>query len=130
MQDNRRPWCAAGLLLAALAGGCQTFRHDGATADSGPSRTFGLDYVPRQSEPPLDSADTRTKSGSRSSAVKTASLEEPADEESHKPSKSLARLLPGRDKEQPKSKPLPVSSRTPSASASDSAASNHDDDLE
>jgi hypothetical protein len=128
MQDNRWPWWAAVLLLAALAGGCQTFRHDGATADSGPSRTFGLDYVPRQSEPPIESPDKRTKSGSRSSAVKAASLEEPADDESPKPSKSLARLLPGRDKEVPKSKPLPVSSRT--ASAEEAAVLSQKDDLE
>jgi hypothetical protein len=126
MQNNQRPWLVAGLLLLALSGGCQTFRRSRNNADSGPSRSFGLDYVPPQSEPPVEGADAGAKAGSKSPAVQAASLEEPNDEGSAKPVSGLKRLLPGRDKDSPKSKPLPVSSR--SASAEDSAAGGQDDE--
>ena len=122
MRDKHCPWLLTGLWLAALASGCQTFRHDSASHGSGPSRSFGLDYVPRQSEPPIESTGAGAKAGSRSSKdsqkVTTASIEESADEDSPRKSNALARLLPVREKDPPQSKPLPVASRSSSATES------------
>lgn len=107
--------CRCGLWGAALACaltvcGCQS------AGDSAPGMarapSFGVDHIPRQSEPEIDEADTGRR-------VVTASAEtsedfDEVDEAGQAPGGDnlLARLLPGREKRAPRRQPLPVSERT------------------
>lgn len=115
MPFNRVYAFAAGAVLAALCGGCQTFSRDRSIGE-GPSRSFGLNYVPRQSEPPIADAGRGVKTASHERPAASAELDAPAAENAAKPAKSLARMMPGRDKRAPDRLPLPVTSRTEAAS--------------
>ena len=93
------------LLLAALTAGCQmSGARDSIT--SGPSRSFG--WVPPQSEPPIE--DSAPSSRSAGTASKSSDFDDGESRESASKGSKLAGLLPGRDKESPARKTLPVSS--------------------
>jgi hypothetical protein len=111
-----------GLTCAAWTCGCQS---TGVSAD-GDARapSFGVDRVPRQTEPEVDTVG----------GVRQAASSQPDDDEettrsdsSGKKGNLLTRLLPGRDKENPDRKPLPVSKRS---SGTDDESSDDDDDFE
>ncbi|MBI3861798.1 MAG: hypothetical protein HY290_07865 [Planctomycetia bacterium] len=125
MRNSRWMLLGAGLLAAVLCGGCQTFSRD--SVGGGPSRTFGLNPVPRQSEPPLEAEDAAPTTGTKTRNVQTASLTDPAPEDPAKPATALSRLLPMLPKERPKSQPLPVSSRAASAADAESLSDPQDE---
>ncbi|HLJ10746.1 MAG TPA: hypothetical protein VKU82_06135 [Planctomycetaceae bacterium] len=117
MHGCRRFALPAGLALLALAAGCQTSPR-GTASDGGPSRSFGLNYVPRQSEPPIEpSDDVATRGGTPIDDDLDA-----GDKSAAKTSGSLTRMFSGRDKEPAQRKALPVSAS--------SAHSDDDGDLE
>lgn len=111
-----------GLTCATWTCGCQS---TGVSADAD-SRTpsFGVDRVPRQTEPEVETAG-----GEQQVASSQPDDEETAkSDSSNKKGNLLTRLLPGRDKENPDRKPLPVSKR--SAGTDDDSSDDDDDDFE
>ena len=104
MHGCRRFMLLAGLALLAPAAGCQSSPRSTAT-DGGPSRSFGLNYVPRQSEPPIEPSDDVAK---RPGTAVDDDLDA-TDKSSAKPSGALARMLTGKDKESAQRRALPVS---------------------
>lgn len=113
MRSNRWPWLLAGLLSTAVPAGCQTFNRDESAANNSRPQAFGLDYVPRQSEPPIETADSTSRSPSQSSGGSRARLDDSSDDGSKK-ANALTRFMTVRQKEAP-SKPLPVSATLPSS---------------
>ena len=98
-----------GLFAAMWACGCQSSGIGGAHVPS-----FGIDSVPRQSEPAVEDDGRR-------STVSAKETKDDAEEESaERKGNLLSRLLPAREKPSPERRPLPVSART--------AAANDDDD--
>lgn len=103
--QTRKLWAAwVGVALLGLAG-CQTTSGRGSAFSS-----MGFDSVPRQSEPPLEHGRS------------TASAEPVDIDESPTSGKSdslFSRLIPGRDKQPPAGRALPVTERTASATDDD-----------
>ncbi|MGQ0636278.1 MAG: hypothetical protein ACT4QC_16815 [Planctomycetaceae bacterium] len=103
---HRKVWTLwAGLACVGITAGCQAPGNDNA----GVTTAFGLNAVPRQSEPPLDGDE-------RSARHQPVDLEPAHDEANRKPGNLLGRLLSGREKDSPPSRALPVTSRTPATS--------------
>jgi hypothetical protein len=98
-----------GLAAATLSAGCQSAGGEGVAA----APAFGLNHVPRQSEPPLESDDGATRH-------EPLDVEPDTSAANSKPGTLLSRLLPGRDKEAAPRKPLPVTARTSAASDDES----------
>jgi hypothetical protein len=102
-----------GAMLATLAGGCLLSGREQSSRSGGPSPSFGLNYVPQQSEPPLEGTADGPKTSTRINT--TANLDTPAGDTSSKPDNKLVNWLVSRDKGQPERKPLPISARAPEA---------------
>ncbi|HTI50354.1 MAG TPA: hypothetical protein VL475_05365 [Planctomycetaceae bacterium] len=116
---GRRLWVWGAVLIGGICVvGCQS---SGSSSDR-ESRipSFGVDEVPRQSEPALEDDGQ----GSRAVASRGSLAEDDDDESDDEPAARkgnlLTRLLPGRDKETLERKPLPVNGR--------SAGTDDDDD--
>lgn len=112
-----------GLSCAIWVTGCQS---TGVTGD-GDSRapSFGVDHVPRQYEPNVDTDDEGRSVSARDPDEKK---DDAADSEAAgRKGNLLTRLLPGRDKEIPERKPLPVSQRS---AGTDGDETDDDDDFE
>lgn len=106
---SRRGLWAIGLGLACgvWAGGCQSTGASGDAESRAPS--FGVDRIPRQSEPEIEATDVeRRETSSRPGDDEIAD----ESETSVKESSLLTRLLPGRDKDKPGRKALPVNKRS------------------
>lgn len=102
------------LACAVWSSGCQSTGGSGDNNSKAPA--FGIDHVPRQSEPEIEAADV----GQRS--VSSASHDEAESDESESSGKKgnlLTRLLPGREASGPERKALPVSKRTAGADGDD-----------
>lgn len=132
MQRCRRSKLLVGATLTVLTIGCASSGREQASR-SGPSPSFGLNYVPQQTEPPTEplvesAADsgnsTAVKNGSRktgaktpdSQAVVTANLDEPAGDPSGNKGNRLMNWMANREKEPAPRKPLPLTSSSPVAS--------------
>jgi hypothetical protein len=123
MQGCRRSKLLFVAMLAQLIIGCASSGREQATRSGGPSPSFGLNYVPQQSEPPVESDTDSGKPAARKTAsrksesgkVTQASLEVPADDPSGNKGNKLINWMANRDKEAPR-KPLPLSSSSPVAS--------------
>lgn len=103
--------------------GCQS---SGATADrESHIPSFGINEIPRQSEPALEDDGTATRTVASSDAE-----DEDDDESDEEPAARkgnlLTRLLPGREKEPLERKPLPLNGRSTAAADGDDA--DEDDD--
>jgi hypothetical protein len=96
------PGLCLGLTCAIWAVGCQSSADGLSRAPS-----FGIDRVPRQTEPALDEADD-----GRVAAPNKRAADEDDDESSGRKGNLLTRLLPGREKESPERKSLPVNAKT------------------
>jgi hypothetical protein len=103
-----RPSGLVATMLLCLLAGCQSSGRDQAGRTGKPTPSFGLDYVPRQSEPPVEA--TRSSAGSDIRQVSATDLD--TDAVPAKSSRKLTRWLPGSDKEPPPRKPLPLSEST------------------
>jgi len=122
MQGCRRLKVLVGVTLTVWAIGCASSGREQASK-SGPSPSFGLTYVPQQSEPPVEStadsgqsATGKIASGTpQSRAVKTANLDSPDDDLAGSKGHKLINWMANRDKEAPR-KPLPLASSAPVAS--------------
>jgi hypothetical protein len=119
MMPGRSFWvCVAVLIGEICVAGCQSSGTSGDRESRIPS--FGVDEVPRQSEPALEDDGQ----GSRAVASRGSKAEDEDDESEDEPAirkgNLLTRLLPGRDKETLERKPLPVNGR--------SAGTDDDDD--
>jgi hypothetical protein len=90
----------------ALACGCQTSPISQKPESAPPS--FGLNYVPRQSEPPFDEA-----SRPRRPLGPPVPDDEKAEEQQPGRANLLSRLIPGQDKSSAPRKALPVSETRP-----------------
>lgn len=112
-----------GLISVICSGGCQSTGGSGDADSRAPA--FGVDRVPRQSEPAVDAADIGRRVASREPEEEAESTEK---ESIGRKENLLSRLLPGRDKENPERKALPVSKR--SARADGDSDSDDDDDFE
>jgi len=117
MQDCRRSILLVGAMLALLMGGCLSSGRNQSSRSGGPS-SFGLDYVPKQSEPPVESVADSDKPASRAVTApkpKIANLDgDTADSSSLTSGKNgnkLVSWMANRDKE-PAPRKLPLSSRT------------------
>jgi hypothetical protein len=113
MTNQLNPMRSSGLtatMLLCLLAGCQSSGRDQAGRTSKPTPSFGLDYVPRQSEPPVEA--TRSSAGSDIRKVSATDLDTDAGAVPAKSSRKLTRWLPGSDKELPPRKPLPLSEST------------------
>jgi hypothetical protein len=95
-------WAATA--LAVVVAGC----HSTGSETAGGASSFGLNYVPRQSEPPLE-ADAQSPGLARNEPV---DLEHEENAPNAKSGTLLTRLLPGREKEPSPRKALPVTART------------------
>lgn len=103
MQGCKRAAGIATLLLAGLGCGCQT---GGLRSSlSGPSPQFG--WVPPQSEPPIEDSAGSPRAAR---ASQTADVDDVDSSSSAPKGKRLAGLIPGRDKEPPQRRTLPISS--------------------
>ncbi len=80
----------------------------GASA-TGFSPSFGKNYAPAQTEPPVDDAGQAISAAA--AASNTDGVESPGDDDPTATPKKRSRWLPGSDNE-PQRKALPVSSRT------------------
>lgn len=99
--------------------GCQATGVSGDGEARVPS--FGVDRVPRQSEPEIEASSvTRPVAATRPDDEDESDAAEPVG----KSGNLLTRLIPGRDKNHPERKPLPVSKRSSGEDADD------DDDFE
>jgi hypothetical protein len=119
MQGSERSKLLVGAMLALLTGGCATSGREQSSRSAGPSPSFGLNYVPQQTEPPVESVAESGKSKSRTVATPkpaTADLDSPTDDPSGKNGIKLVNWMSNRDKEPAPRKPLPLSSSTPVAS--------------
>lgn len=123
MSQGRLWAIGLGLTCGIWMCGCQSGGGSGRGDARAPS--FGVDHVPRQSEPAIEMADTGRRVVTAS--AETSANDDEEDEDDEGPSEPqgnlLTRLLPSRDRAAPERKPLPVSQRT-------SAASDDDDDSE
>jgi hypothetical protein len=110
LMRNRWPGLSAVIMLLLLAG-CQSAGRDQASRNSGPNKTFGLNYVPQQSEPPVEPA---ASVGKRADLRQVAATDRDTDSRaaSAKSSGKPSRWLPGGDKEPAPRKPLPLSDRS------------------
>jgi hypothetical protein len=124
MRHIRWPLFVTALVLAIGSAGCQMFGGGNPSTAGGPSRSFGRESVPRQSEPPLESDAGEKVRGAQTPEVKTASAKEPAVDEKAKRSNALTAFLAGRVPDPVPPQPFPVSART--ASASESVAGSTD----
>lgn len=100
--------------LAAIVGatGCQTSGHSEDGSSGAPM--FGVNYVPRQSEPEIE--DTEPGPVAKSDE----SVKEPAEsDDSAESGTLLSRFIPGREKPDAERKVLPVNERTAAASDDD-----------
>ena len=132
MQGCRRVTLLAGAMLAVLAGGCLSSGREQSSRSGGPSPSFGLNYVPQQSEPPLEStADGQTSTSGTAASRKNAiaDLDAPVADPSSNKSIKLANWLATREKQPPQRKPLPLSARAPDA-ADDERVDPYDDQPE
>lgn len=97
----------AAVALMLITAGCQSSGHS--ASDSGPSRSFGLSYVPQQSEPPVDESGA-----GRNSATRLPEPDANDDEEEGKTGARLTRLLTGKDNKPAERKTLPLSAKSKS----------------
>ena len=135
MQGCRRSIQLMASILAMLASGCLSSGREQSSRSGVPSPSFGLNQVPQQSEPPLENVASGPKSTAKADAI--ADLDSATENRAAKngngktgssttgngkSGNKLVSWLPGRDKEPPERKPLPLSNR--------SAAATDDDQLE
>jgi hypothetical protein len=104
-------------MLALSTGGCLSSGRDQSSASGGPS-SFGMNYVPKQSEPPVEGvADSGKSTSSTVSAPKpkVADLDGDTGDTSSltsgKNGNKLVSWMANRDKE-PAPKKLPITSRS------------------
>jgi len=119
MQGCKRSKLLVGAMFVLLTGGCATSGREQSTRNGGPSPSFGLTYVPQQSEPPVESVAESGKSKPRTGTTpqrETVDLDAPPDDESGKNGIKLVNWMSNRDKEPAPRKPLPLSSSSPVAS--------------
>jgi hypothetical protein len=119
MQGCRTSKLLVGATLVLLTGGCATAGREQSSRNGGPSPSFGLNYVPQQSEPPVESVAESGKSKSGTAAApkhETVDLDAPPDDASGKNGIKLVNWMSNRDKEPAPRKPLPLSSSSPVAS--------------
>ena len=101
MQGCRRSKLLLAAMLAMLTYGCQSSGRQQSTRSGGPSPSFGLNYVPRQSEPPVESVAKGGNSTSRtveSRTPATADLDDPAGGPGDKNGIKLVSWMSGREK--------------------------------
>lgn len=123
MMAGRREWMWGAVLIGGIClAGCQS---SGATADrESHIPSFGINEVPRQSEPALEDDGTGTRQVAASETVDEDD-DESGDEPAARKGNLLTRLLPGREKEPLERKPLPVNARSTAAADGDD---DEDDD--
>jgi hypothetical protein len=112
----------AALICGICVAGCQSASATGDRESRIPS--FGIDEVPRQSEPPLE--NDGTGAGNVASSESADEDDDSEEEPAARKGNLLTRLLPGREKEPLERKPLPVNGRTAAADNEDEG----DDDEE
>jgi hypothetical protein len=113
-----------GAILGLSTSGCLSSGREQSSRTGGPSPSFGLNYVPQQSEPAPEGVADDGKSTSRADASRTvasrtgasrkpatADLDAATGEPSGKSIK-LVNWLSNREKEQAPRKPLPLSAST------------------
>jgi|SRR5579872_4070495 len=103
-------------LPALLACGCLSSGRGQSSLSGGPSPSFGLNYVPRQSEPPVEgSSDGSNSTVNQTSPPRidatAANLDDLAGDQT-KTGKKLVSWLPGQDKKPAERRPLPLSARS------------------
>lgn len=113
----RSRW-AVGLCLACgvWSGGCQSTGGSGDGNSKAPA--FGIDHVPRQSEPEIEAADIGRRN------VSSASHDEAESEDSETSGRKgnlLTRFLPGREAGSAERKALPVSKRSAESDGDDAS---------
>ncbi len=102
----------AGLGMAIMAEGCQGMGGSSSSGGGGPSLSFGQNYVPPQSEPPVEEAGAGRQSAARSASSDAG---EPLDgDDSNATARRKSRWLAGSDKDAAPRKTLPVSARSDS----------------
>jgi hypothetical protein len=120
MQGCRRSKLLVGAMLVLLTGGCATSGREQSSRNGGPSPSFGLTYVPQQSEPPVESvAESGKSKPPRTVATprrETVDLDAPDEDASSKNGIELVNWISNRKKEPAPRKPLPLSSSSPVAS--------------
>jgi hypothetical protein len=97
-------------IVLCLVAGCQSGGRDQAARAGKPTPSFGLNYVPQQSEPPVENAHNGTRSDIRQ--VAATDLDTEAGAAPAKSSRKLTRWLPGGEKDAAPRRPLPLSERT------------------
>ena len=120
MQGSRRSILLVGAMLALLTAGCLSSGREQSSGSGGPS-SFGQNYVPKQSEPPIDNVADSGKPTSRTITApkpKIADLDGDTGDSSSltsgKNGNKLVSWMANRDKE-PAPRKLPLTSRTDAA---------------
>ena len=112
------PMFLTGLVLVTSAVGCQMFGGGNSGTANSSSRSFGLEHVPRQSEPPLESTAIDHGRGVQTADAQAASAKGPAIGKPANRTDALTAFMADRAPGMVPPQPFPVSARTPSASES------------
>jgi hypothetical protein len=108
-------------MLVLFTGGCLSSGREQSSRSGGPSPSFGLNYVPKQAEPPVESVTDNGKSTTRnvaSSKPAIADLDGATGDPSGKTGNKLVSWMANREKE-PAPRKLPLSSRSDVATDND-----------
>jgi hypothetical protein len=114
MNECTKSIIPAAALLAMLAVGCMSSGREQSSRNGGPSPSFGLNYVPQQSEPPVEGLP----GGSKSTVSQTSlpridatpvDLDEVAGDRTKTGNKLVSWL---QDKKSAERRPLPLSARS------------------